>query len=146
MISLHTYSLTGTTSPGRGATRRRRALVYVETIISITLSLVVVGLLAAALVQYAGVRRVADVRRELLLAAESELDAIRAGLRAAPADATTERATRQAGTIVLHTTSRPGAGAWDGLTEVRVVARKQTRGEHLVQVELTTYLARRFAP
>lgn len=117
----------------------RRGLVYVESILSIGLTVALVVVFTAALVQYSKMRRETDARRACVLAANAEIDRIRAGLR--PLDVGAEAAPLLLpGRVAVQVSAEPGAGVWSGLTQVRVRARQQVSVDRIVSVELAAYV------
>lgn len=127
-----------TTAVPRG---RPRSFLVVEVLAALGLTLVLVVLFAVATQQYAAARRENDTRRLLRLAAEVELERVRAGLSRAPSGADSRPSTWQPGQIVVTTTTTPGQDIWRGLTRVRVVASKRASARRVIEVELVAYVA-----
>lgn len=119
---------------------RRCGLAYLEPLASIGLTVALAMLFSAAVVQYAGLRRHTDARRECVLAATAELDLIRAGRRDLPGVGVSDSAESSAGAVTIRVTAEPGVGPWQGLTRVCVVAARQVNAERCVSVELATYV------
>ncbi|MEW6251185.1 MAG: hypothetical protein AB1716_11095 [Planctomycetota bacterium] len=119
---------------------RARAIIHLEALASVGLTAILLAVFAAAVVQYAGVRREVDARRELVFAATAELDRIRAGL-VTPEPATAQPASAaQPGEVVLSTTYSPGEGPWAGLTRVCIVATRQMGARRELRVEVRGYV------
>lgn len=119
---------------------RRRALAYLEPLASIGLTVALAVLFSAAVVQYAGLRRQTDARRECVLAATAELDLIRAGRRDLPGVGESDSLESSAGAVTIRVTAEPGGGAWQGFTRVRVIAARQVGAARRVSVELAAYV------
>jgi len=122
--------------------RPPRAFVLTEVVLAVGLTIGLAALLATAGVQYGSARREADARRLLRLAAAAELDRVRAGLaRVDPGSGADQPPTTRPDGVVLTTSATPGAGAWNGLTLVRVTARKEVSNARKLEVVVAAYLA-----
>lgn len=115
-----------------------RAFIIFDVVATVVLALALMLVFSAASAQLARARRDSDARRTLQLAVELELNRLRAGLVALPAESGAA-ATKQVGAITLETTARPGTGAWSGMTHVCVTARRQVQG-YWARVELRACL------
>ncbi len=119
---------------------RRRGLIYLEIFAASALLLLLAALFAATVLQYAGVRRETDARRELLLAANAELDRMRAGLLPLPAGTTEPPPATQPGETIITASATPGTGPWQGLTRVQVIATRLMKANRTLRVELVGYV------
>ncbi len=117
-----------------------RGFILIEAILATGLMIVIVAVFAAATVQYAAVRRGNDTRRLLRLAAQAELDRIRAGIHPIPGTQPQNSPASQPSEIVVRATAKEGEGTWRGLTWVRVVASKQMAGGRTLEIELAAYV------
>ncbi len=120
--------------------------IHLEVLASLGLTIILAALFAVATLQYAAARRENDTRRLLQLAAMAELDRIRAGIHPVPIGEPERGPASQPGEIVIRTTTTAGAGAWRGLTCVRVVASKHMAGVRTMEVELTAFVAGEVGP
>jgi type II secretory pathway pseudopilin PulG len=119
----------------------RLAMIQLEVIASLGLTIVLAALITVSVVQYARVRRETDTRRLLQLAAAAEIDRIRAGVHPLPSGAPgSPSLAENPGEIVVRATATPGTGLWQGLTRVRVVASKRMSGSRTMVVELAAFV------
>lgn len=124
---------------GSGATaggRRTRSFMLAEVLASWGVVLVLLVLLALTVQVYAGVRREFDTRRLLWLAADTELNRIRAGLVPVPGADGYETAPPQPSGARLRVTAVSGPPGWDGLLYVRVAAEKSLSPRRVLRVDL----------
>jgi hypothetical protein len=122
--------------PG-GRPSRSRGFIMLDAIASLALAALLVIAMATSVGQFNEAARESDTRRMLRLAAEAELNRVRAGLPAAATSAPAEPATDN---LTIAATSAPGHDAWSGFTLVRVIARRPMQGARVMQVELSAYL------
>ena len=107
----------------------RPAFTWAETLTALVVMSAVLGVLTVAITSYAGSMNRVFAQQQALLAAESYLEHLRAGL---------EPPTEIDG-IHLDATRQPGSGPWTGLTQVTVTA-KLPNSRRAVGQTLTAYL------
>ncbi|HEY3242992.1 MAG TPA: hypothetical protein VGM03_06530 [Phycisphaerae bacterium] len=112
---------------------RRRAFFTLDIIAAIGLGMVLMLAFSLGVRYFAQISDECDTRRVLRLAAEHELDRLRAGI--SEPDSVIQRDGCQ-----LEVSRAPGVDVWSGLEHVRVVARKPARKGRWVGVELSAYL------
>lgn len=138
------------------ATHRRRlfamrnahgpqAYVTFDLLAAIGLTALMVLMFSKVMVQFSQAHEEADVRRMLRLAAELQLNRIRAGVdadRAETADQAQSDAAATAdrlGAVRVHTNLTPGRDEWIGFDLARTTAEKALHGR-IVRVELLSYV------
>ena len=118
----------------------RRAVLTFDLIAAAGLTLILVTGFTLAARQFVHARDYTDAQRLLRLAAEAELNRLRAGFDADDRPGDTQPVEATPDPVILDTTHAPGTGVWSGFMRVTVVARKQIRGGRWVRVELASYL------
>lgn len=114
-----------------------RALVLIEALAAVGLIVVIVATITIALQEYSKLRQQQEVRRELRLAAETELNRLRiGGALAAPQVS----AAPPGFAVELATTRTTGAGDWAGFERVTVIAARKLNATTTLRAELSTYL------
>lgn len=127
----------GSRRPPRPATTHRRGLFILESLTGITVILLMTGALVYAGFSYLRARDHFMLERTLRMAAQTQLDRHRAGIRPdapAPEGLLPEY-------VTVETTTAPGTGPWAGLTKVTVTATGVKRGRTR-QIVLSGYLSK----
>ncbi len=129
-----TAELVRSDGPARRPPRHRRAYLLAEFLVALTLALALLALIAATMVEYQKMRRFNDTRQVLRMAAEAQLNLLRAGVESTPEDVRLPRSAK------LTVQREPGEGVWADFTRVTVRATRPAPPRDDVVIELSTYI------
>lgn len=111
----------------------RRGFLTLEAAGALALVMVMLVFFAYSTAQLRRAQQDSTLRRALRLAAENELSRIRAGLE--PLPPVGQSCERVRGAITVTVTAEPGAGDWEGLVLVRVMAVADGRDARATQLQ-----------
>jgi hypothetical protein len=116
-----------------------RGWILAETLAAIGMIVLIFAMAAVALQQFSLAQRESDIRRELRLAVETELNCIRAGFSSSAERADCALSAPNP-TVQLRSTVAPGDGEWSGFNLVTITASKLLHARREISVRLSSYV------